>query len=442
MKLALVTETFPPEINGVAMTFGVIARELGRRGHAVTVYRPRRDDLPGDAAHPEFREIALPGWPIPGYRQLRFGLPARGRLKKIWAADRPDLVHVATEGPLGASAVTAARELGVPVTSSFHTNFHAYAGLYGAALLRRPVLYWLRRFHNRARLTFAPTAELRDELAALGFARVAMLSRGVDTRLFTPARRSTKLRVAWGVQPGDPVVLHVGRIAAEKNYPLLFRAFAAMRTANSRCRFVIIGDGPMRAALQHAHPGCIFTGFVPREELAVHYASADIYIHASLTETFGNVLTEAMASGLATASFDYAATRQFVRDGENGLAVPRSRPDDLVSAAARLAADPALRSRLGPVARASVAAQSWESVIVRFEAHLRAIAGGDGPQYPTSNHLSSASLPVAASPDSPLDSHFSPTAASNSAPPFAPPPSDSADSTPPMPVKAPVAPMS
>jgi glycosyltransferase involved in cell wall biosynthesis len=431
VKLALVTETFPPEINGVAMTFGVIARELGRRGHAVTVYRPHRDDLPGDASHPEFREVALPGLPLPGYRQLRFGLPARGRFKKIWAADRPDLVHVATEGPLGASAVAAARALGVPVTSSFHTNFHAYAGLYGAALLRRPVLWWLRRVHNRARLTFAPTAELRDELLALGFARVTVLSRGVDTRQFSPARRSEKLRVAWGARPGDPVVLHAGRMAAEKNYPLLFRTFAAMRSANARCRFVVVGDGPLRAALQQAHPGCVFTGFVPRDELAVHYASADIYIHASLTETFGNVLTEAMASGLATAAFDYAAARQFVRNGENGLAVPTSQPDDLVSAAARLAADPALRARLGPAARAAVAAQSWETVIAGFEADLRAVAGGDGAQDRTSDAQPSTPAPVAGS---------SPGTASSA--PFAPLPGGSPGSTPPLPVSAPAAPTS
>jgi glycosyltransferase involved in cell wall biosynthesis len=425
VKLALVTETFPPEINGVAMTFGVIARELGRRGHAVTVYRPHRDDLPGDAAHPEFREVALPGLPIPGYRQLRFGLPAGGRLKKLWTTDRPDLVHVATEGPLGASAMAAARALGVPVTSSFHTNFHAYAGLYGAALLRRPVLWWLRRVHNRARLTFAPTAELRDELSARGFAHMTVLSRGVDTRQFSPASRSEKLRVAWGAQPGDPVVIHAGRMAAEKNYPLLFRAFAAMRSAHARCRFVVVGDGPLRAALQSAHPGCVFTRFVPRDELAVYYASADIYVHASLTETFGNVLTEAMASGLATASFDYAATRQFVRDGENGLAVPRTRPDDLVSAAARLAADPALRARLGPPARAAVAAQSWEKVITRFEADLRAVAAGDGAQRLTAITerltFSTASAPP-----------------SDSVTPFVPP--TSADSTPPVPAVAPAKP--
>jgi len=375
VKLAIVTETFPPEINGVAMTFGVIARELGCRGHVVSVYRPHRADLLPPAAHPEFEEVALPGFPIPGYPLLRLGLPAGGKLRRLWRADRPDLVHVATEGPLGASAVTAALALGLPVTSSFHTNFHAYARHYGLPVLGRTVLGWLRHVHNRTRCTFAPTAELCAELAELGFRNVAVLSRGVDTRQFRPALRSPALRKSWGAGPGDPVVLHAGRMAAEKNYPLLFRAFAAMRAANPACRFVLVGDGPLRAGLQRAHPDCIFAGFVPRDELARHYASADVYVHASLTETFGNVLTEAMASGLAVAGFDYAAARQFLRHEDNGLSVRCDDPDALIAAGVRLACDSALRSRLRGAARATVEPQSWENVIVRFESDLAAIAG-------------------------------------------------------------------
>jgi glycosyltransferase involved in cell wall biosynthesis len=375
LKLALVTETFPPEINGVAMTFGVIARELGRRGHAVTVYHPRRDDLPGGAPSPEFAEVPLPGVPIPGYGLLRLGLPAGGRLKKLWREERPDLVHVATEGPLGATAITAARALGVPVTSSFHTNFHAYTKHYRFGPLRGLVLAWLRHVHNRTRRTFAPTLELCAELTELGFRDMALLSRGVDTWQFHPARRSEELRQRWGADPGDVVVLHAGRMAAEKNYPLLVRCHAAMRAANPRCRFVFVGDGPLRQRYQREHPECIFTGFIPRGELAQAYASADIYIHASLTETFGNVLTEALASGLAVAGFDYAAARQFVRHGENGLTVPCEQPDALVEAAVLLATDDLLRAQFRRVARAAVEPQSWENVISLFESDLVAVAG-------------------------------------------------------------------
>ena len=376
VKLALVTETFPPEINGVAMTFGTIARELGRRGHGVRVYRPRRDDLPAGPSNPDFSEVALPGMPLPRYPMLRLGLPAPRRLRLEWIADRPDLVHVVTEGPLGASAVSVARELDIPVTSSFHTNFHDYTRHYGFGLLGRVVLGWLRRVHNRTQRTFAPTPELCAQLSANGFENVALLSRGVDTWQFHPARRAQVLRAKWGAEAGDPVVLHAGRMAAEKNYGLLFRTFAAMRAANPRCRFVLVGDGPLRVRLQRENPTVVFTGFISRDDLARHYASADIYIHASLTETFGNVLTEAMASGLAVAGFDYAAARQFVRHGENGLAVPCAQPDTLVEAAVLLASDEFLRAQVRPAARIAVEAQSWESVIGRFEADLVAVATG------------------------------------------------------------------
>jgi len=375
VKLTIVTETFPPEVNGVAMTFGHIARELGRRGHQVTVFRPKRDDLAAPDSNPGYREVGLPGMPIPGYPLLRLGLPAASTLRRRWRRERPDLVHMVTEGPLGSSAVSAARELGVPVTSSFHTNFHAYTRDYGFAPLRHLVLAWLRRVHNRTHRTFAPTAELCAELGALGFRDLAVLSRGVDLRHFDPGRRSAELRAAWGAGPDDPVVLHVGRMAPEKNYPLLFRAFAAMRAAEPRLKVVVAGDGPLQASLVRAHPECHFAGFFSREEIGRYYASADLYVHASLTETFGNVLTEALASGLAVAGFDYAAARQFIRDGENGLVVPCDRPDALVAAAVRLVTDRPLRDRLRHAARAAVAPQSWEHVIGRFEAELLAVAG-------------------------------------------------------------------
>ncbi len=382
MNIAIVTETFPPEVNGVAMTFGLIARELGRRGHRVTVYRPHRHDLPAQSPTAEFTEVAMRGMPIPGYPLLRLGLPARGRLLREWQQARPDLVHVVTEGPLGASAITAAQRLGVPVTSSFHTNFHAYTGNYGFPPLRRIVLAWLRHVHNRTRLTFAPTHELCDELVSQGFRNLAVLSRGVDVAQFNPARRSRELRASWGADDITPVVLHVGRMAPEKNYGLVFRAFDAMRAVNPRCRFILAGEGPLKAQLRREHPECIFAGFFSRQEIGRHYASADIYIHASLTETFGNVLTEAMASGLAVAGFNYAAARQFICDGENGLSTPCDQPEALIAAAVRLATDEPLRLRLRQSARAAVEAQSWANVIGRFETDLLAVAGVAGPLEP------------------------------------------------------------
>jgi glycosyltransferase involved in cell wall biosynthesis len=357
------------------MTFGVIASELGRRGHSVAVYRPWRRDLPDRSATPDYAQVPMPGLPIPGYPLLRMGLPAGARLRRAWSADRPDLVHVATEGPLGLSAIKAASALGIPVTSSFHTNFHAYARHYRISLLRDVALGWLRYVHNLTLRTFVPTADLCGELSIMGFRNVVVLSRGVDTRQFRPERRSPSLRGDWNAGPDDPVVIHVGRMAAEKNYPLLFRAYDAMRRANPACRFVLAGEGPLKRALMKAHPECVFAGFFSRDEIGRYYASADIYVHASQTETFGNVLTEAMASGLAVAGFDYAAARMFLSDGECGLAAPFGNDEALIAAAVRLATEPALRARLRAAARAAVEAQSWESVIARFEADLEEIAG-------------------------------------------------------------------
>jgi glycosyltransferase involved in cell wall biosynthesis len=375
VKLAIVTETFPPEINGVAMTFGVIASELGRRGHSVAVYRPWRRDLPADKLNGDYRQVPMAGLPIPGYPLLRMGLPAGSKLKRIWTAERPHLVHVATEGPLGLSAIKTARSMGIPVTSSFHTNFHAYTRHYKISPFRGLALGWLRYVHNLTQATFAPTTELCAELTGMGFKGMALLSRGVDTRQFRPERRSNTLRAEWKASPSDPVVLHVGRMAAEKNYPLLFKVYAAMRRANPACRFVLAGEGPLKKALMRDFPDCTYAGFFSRDEIGRYYASADIYIHASLTETFGNVLTEAMASGLAVAGFDYAAARIFVKDGESGLTAPCGNPEGLVAAGVRLATDPALRSRLKFAGRAAVEAQSWETVISRFERNLEEAAG-------------------------------------------------------------------
>jgi glycosyltransferase involved in cell wall biosynthesis len=227
------------------------------------------------------------------------------------------------------------------------------------------------------------------ELAALGFGNLGVLSRGVDLRHFAPGRRDARLRASWGVGDDDPVVMHVGRMAAEKNYPLLFRAYAAMRAANPRLRFVLAGEGPLKLKLQARHRECFFAGFFSREEIGRYYASADIYVHASLTETFGNVLTEAMASGLAVAGFDYAAARLFIRSGENGLAVPCvavpcARPRRSSRAGVQLATDAALRNppTLRRAAPASLQEQSWENVVARFETDLVAAAAATLPRPP------------------------------------------------------------
>ena len=369
------------------MTLGHLVHGLARRGHRITIIRPRqRHESPRYSVTQRVtcRQVRLPGIPMPGYPQLRLGLPAGRRLRQLWSLIRPDLVHVATEGPLGNSAISTARRLGIPVTLSFHTNFDQYTHDYRIGWLKPVVSAWLRHVHKRTQLTFVPTRDLLARLAREGYANLRLLSRGVDTNLFSPTRRDESLRTSWGAAPDDLVVLHVGRMAAEKNYPLLFRAFDAIKAVERRARLVLVGDGPMLSAYQRQRPDAVFTGFYTGENLARHYASGDVYLQASVTETYGNVAAEALASALAFAGYDYAAAHELVRAGETGLLTPLGDEPAFIAAAVRLATDPALVSRLRKQAPAAVLARSWDGVLARFEADLaEAITGHPASRNPS-----------------------------------------------------------
>ncbi len=362
LHIALVTETWRPEINGVAMTLGRLTDGLRHLGHRFTLVRPRQHahDLP--AAETDLREVLVAGCPIPGYHGLRFGLPAKSRLLKAWREDRPDIIQVATEGPLGASAIAAAQQLNIPVVSEFHTNFHAYSRHYGFGCLEGLVALHLRRLHNKSAVTLAPTFAVARELTDAGYRSVRVVSRGIDTALFNPQRRSTALRAQWGVSEEQLVVSYVGRLAAEKNLPLVTQAFAAIREVHPTARLLFVGDGPMRAQLERSDSGYLFAGMRRDEDLAAHYASADMFLFPSLTETFGNVTLEAMASGLGVVAYDCAAANELIRDGDNGRAVPSNQSTAFISAALDLARNPALLATLRERASASVRHLDWGSI--------------------------------------------------------------------------------
>jgi glycosyltransferase involved in cell wall biosynthesis len=375
VNIAVITETYPPEVNGVAMTLSRLVSGLGNRRHKITVVRPRQN---GEASHgPRIHNAVegldqwlVSGWPIPFYNSLRIGAPASGLLRRRWQQNRPDVVHVATEGPLGYSALTTARRLGIPITSSFHTNFHQYGGHYGLSVGRDLALRYLRWFHNRTTCTLVPTDEMRVSLARQKFERLAVLSRGVDARLFSPSKRSESVRNSWNVAPEDPVVLCVGRLAAEKNLQLSVDAYQAMRLINPRAKFVLVGDGPLRPKLQERYPDFIYAGTRRGEELAVHYASADVFLFSSVTETFGNVVTEAMASGLVVAGFDYAAVRQHVRADINGFVVKFDDAAGFVQMARNVINRRADWLAMRVAARATAQTISWEAIVAQFEAKL------------------------------------------------------------------------
>lgn len=370
LRVAVVTETYPPEINGVARTLARMVEGLHGRHHDLQVVRPRQA---GAAALPRqrFEEFLVQGIPIPRYPELRMGLPSKRSLVRLWTLQRPDIVHVATEGPLGWSALSAAQQLGIPVSSDFRTNFHAYTQHYGMGWLQRPMTAYLRAFHNRAACTMVPTERLKVELQGLGFERLEVVARGVDTDLFQPNKRSLALRERWGVQPSDLVMACVGRLAVEKNLSLLLEAFRAVQQQRPGTRLLLVGDGPLRSQLQAACPEALFAGQRNGEDLAAHYASADFFVFPSLTETFGNVTVEALASGLPVVAFDYAAAGQLVETGRNGLLCPVGAPAALIEGARRLAADDALRQALAPAARATALAHGWDPVIDRFEGILK-----------------------------------------------------------------------
>ena len=368
LRIACVTETYPPEVNGVAMTIARLVQGMRARHHVVQVVRPRQAGDTGPTASGDGHDdVLVRGVPIPRYAGLRMGLPCKRALVRLWTRQRPDVVHIATEGPLGRSALQAATALGLPVCSDFRTNFHAYSQHYGFGFLRRPIMAYLRRFHNATQCTMVPTQALHDELHKAGYRNLTLVARGVDVRRFDAAHRSDALRAHWGAAPDDLVVTCVGRLAPEKNLGTLIAAFEAIRRAQPRARLVLVGDGPQRKELQARCPDAIFAGQRIGADLATHYASADLFLFPSITETFGNVTTEAMASGLAVVAFDYAAAQRLIRHGENGALVPFDDTAAFVATAARTAADLANCRVLGARARISVMALDWDSIAAQFE---------------------------------------------------------------------------
>jgi glycosyltransferase involved in cell wall biosynthesis len=351
MRIAVVTETYPPEVNGVALTVQNLVSGMAEDGHDLVLVRPFQ---PGVSTLPPVRpihEMLVPGAALPKYPGLRFGFPAGRQLKRLFETRRPDAVYVATEGPLGWSAVRTARQLGIPVATGFHTRFDAYAGAYGLGPLTPLVRYWLRRLHNASGATVVPTPELRQWLERHGFQRVRVVARGVDTKLFDPARRRQKLRDRWGIAEGGLAVIYVGRIAAEKNLALAIESFRRIRDRLPDARFIWVGTGPEAARLAREHPDFVFMGLRLGEDLAEHFASADLFLFPSLTETFGNVTIEAMASGVPTIAFDYGAAHAHLVNREHGRVVASGDDAGFVEAAVELAADAGRQRIMGAAAR-------------------------------------------------------------------------------------------
>lgn len=366
MRLALVTETFVPQVNGVSGTLAQLERHLSARGVELAIVHPDYGPTQGSSIRLTVGSVRMPFYP-----DLRLPVPPFGKVWRRLIGWKPDLVHVVTEATLGLSALQFARIHGLPVVSSFHTNFDQYTAHYGMGWARGPIWRYLRWFHNRTAETYVPSRATIEDLERRGFERLVLWPRGVDSTLFRPDRPGrARVRNELGFAPEDIVIGHVGRLAAEKNIAELAESLNAVLATEPKTRALIVGDGPARVELESSlGSSARFVGFQSGDELADHYAAADVFAFTSRTETFGNVVLEAMSSGLPVVAVGAGGPVDIVREGETGFLIEAGGGAPPHAAALRrLAEDDGLRRRMGRAARAYAEEQSWDQIMGRLHA--------------------------------------------------------------------------
>jgi glycosyltransferase involved in cell wall biosynthesis len=375
-------DTYPPQLNGVSVVTALSVQGLRERGWDVRVVSP---------SYPPIKDVfasALPGqgkctgthiasMPMPGYRDIRLAAPARGIVSRVMRDFKPDIVHSATEFMIGWMGQREAIRHGVPLVSSYHTDFSRYTVEYGVPWMRGSVQRYLGRFHRRSARVYTPGAVAVAELQALGIADVELWGRGVDTTLFHPTRRDQVLRDIYAPD-GAFLLLHVGRLAAEKSVERILDGYArakAVMPADRPIRLIVAGSGPRERQLREVAPFDVtFLGNLDRTtSLPQLYASADAFLFASHTETLGLVILEAMASGLPVIATPAGGVADHLRDKVNGIAFSQGDVAAMAAAIARLATDPTLHARLALGARATAAGMSWENEIDRLDASYREV---------------------------------------------------------------------
>jgi phosphatidylinositol alpha 1,6-mannosyltransferase len=371
MRVAIITESFPPDVNGVAHCVLRVAEALVARGHQPLVIAPQppRGAPPADAGPFPYPVVRVPAVPLPGYPSFRLGLPSR-RLRDALVRHQAEVVHLASPVILGAHGAAVARRLGLPVIAVYQTDLPSYARAYrlgraGEAFAWR----WLRGIHNRAARTLAPSTVTATGLLGRGIGNVWLWGRGVDTRRFDPARRSPQIRAELAPD-GELIVGYVGRLAPEKRVELL-----AGITALPGVRLVIVGAGPAEPVLRERLPAARFLGERRGDELAAVYASLDVFVHSGPYETFGQTLQEAAASGLPVVAPAAGGPLDLVEDGLTGYLVPPGDQDAFAAAVARLAADPQARTAFGAAGRRKVLSRSWPALTEELIGHYAAVLG-------------------------------------------------------------------
>ena len=362
LRVALFTGNYNYTRDGATQALQrLVGRLESMPGAAVRIYAPT---FGTPAFDPDRHVVSVPSVGIPGRSEYRLALGLPRPVREDVRRFRPDIVHLATPDLLNTQALGLARELGAPVVSSLHTRFETYFDYYGLGWLKPWAEQRLRAFYQGCDYVLAPTAEIADRLAADGLAGHARVwSRGVDRALFDPARRDLEWRRAQGFGDDDLVVAFFGRVVLEKGLAHFADVIDRAATVNPRVRALVIGDGPARPWMQKRLPDAVFTGFLSGPTLARAVASADVLLNPSVTEAFGNVTLEAMASGLAVVCADVPSHRALVRGDLTGLLRP---PGDVAAAAAAvlsLAARPERRLRMGWAARDASAAYSWSAAL-------------------------------------------------------------------------------
>ncbi len=376
MRIAIFSEVYWPMVSGVGVTLLRLVRALERRGHAVRVYSAAYPLPPGAADRPEVHRS--PSVPLFLYPDVQWAFPRPREVLHDLASFRPDLVHVATEFALGLVGVKAAQQLGVPIVASAHTDYHKYAARYGVQWVLRVGWIYLRWFYGQAHRVLAPSRVYERFLQSRGVRHTGIWTRGVDPAEFHPRFRSEAYRRSLGLGPDDPLVTYVGRLAREKDLDRLIRAWQAVGSQRPKARLVLVGRGPLEDELRRSGiPGVEVSGLKTGRELSEAYASADLFVFPSPTETFGNSLLEAMASGLPALAVRAGGVVEFARHGVNAWLAPPRDLDGLARGLLRLLDDAALRRRLRAGALATARARRWDAIFDKLEAEYRsAIAAG------------------------------------------------------------------
>lgn len=373
MRIAIITESFPPDVNGVAHCVVRVAENLVRKGHQPLIIAPDSGRGPElDAGFP-FPVERVPSVPLPGYPSFRLGLPSPATRKAI-AAHGTEIVHLASPVALGAWGTRVARAERLPVVAVFQTDLPSYARAYRLGRIAESFTWhWLRDVHNTAGRTLAPSNMTAADLADHGIERVRRWGRGVDTERFQPSRRDEVLRAALAPN-GEVIVGYVGRLAIEKRVDLL-AAVAALPGV----KLAVTGGGPMEAELRAALPEAAFLGMRSGTDLARIYASLDVFVHTGPYETFGQTIQEAAASGLPVVAPAAGGPLDLVDDGGTGYLVPSGDPDALSAAVHKLSEDAALRARLGAAARRRVLGRTWSALTDELLGHYAAVIEADAP---------------------------------------------------------------